>query len=168
MTSACPGFPSSIPRWAIGRQAPAPRRSRSFCTAIPPHPSPFPIAAADLALPERIADRRRAGRRLRDHGTRASSARRLDLSEIAVLRRSGRPCSPGRLHRRNRRPQKQERGLEDGAPGRVRTANPRFRRPILYPVELRAPGKRARHSTKPRRGGSAPAPDFRPQCPGAR
>ena len=25
-----------------------------------------------------------------------------------------------------------------GAPGRVRTANPRFRRPILYPVELRA------------------------------
>jgi hypothetical protein len=25
-----------------------------------------------------------------------------------------------------------------GAPGRVRTSNPRFRRPILYPVELRA------------------------------
>src|SRR5580698_10908096 len=43
-----------------------------------------------------------------------------------------------------------------GAPGRVRTANPRFRRPILYPVELRALGS-ARHSMNRQRVESAPA-----------
>ena len=30
--------------------------------------------------------------------------------------------------------------LESGAPGRTRTYNPRLRRPVLYPVELRALG----------------------------
>ncbi len=29
-------------------------------------------------------------------------------------------------------------GFYDGAPGRARTCNPRLRRPVLYPVELRA------------------------------
>ena len=48
------------------------------------------IAAADLALPERVADRRRARRRLRDDGTRACGARRLDLSEASLRRRARR------------------------------------------------------------------------------
>ncbi len=42
-----------------------------------------------------------------------------------------------------------------GAPGPARTGNPRFRRPILYPVELRA--RCGPPSTKGRRVGSAPA-----------
>jgi hypothetical protein len=29
--------------------------------------------------------------------------------------------------------------VEAGAPGRDRTCNPRLRRPVLYPIELRAP-----------------------------
>src|SRR5690606_29086109 len=32
----------------------------------------------------------------------------------------------------------------DGAPGRTRTCNHRLRRPVLYPVELRAQGGRGR------------------------
>jgi hypothetical protein len=51
-----------------------------------------------------------------------------------------------------------------GAPGRTRTCNPRLRRPMLYPVELRAQrrelsrdgGKMTKH----------PAPVSRPLCPG--
>ena len=60
--------------------------------------APFPTPQSrqpDLALPERIADRRRACRRLRDDGARACGARRLDLSEASVRRRAwrARPAS---------------------------------------------------------------------------
>ena len=33
---------------------------------------------------------------------------------------------------------KSENSLENGAPGRARTCDPRLRRPVLYPAELRA------------------------------
>ena len=50
--------------------------------------------------------------------------------------------------------------IRDGAPGEVRTPNPRFRRPMLYPVELRA--RRGGPSMKRRRGES-----FWRDCPGS-
>ena len=34
-----------------------------------------------------------------------------------------------------------------GAPGRNRTCNPRLRRPVLYPIELRARNRCGRNST---------------------
>src|ERR1700722_15996287 len=48
------------------------------------------------------------------------------------------PALPGQIWQENRAIRAAEIVEFAGAPGRVRTSNPRFRRPILYPVELRA------------------------------
>jgi hypothetical protein len=38
---------------------------------------------------------------------------------------------------------------KDGAPGRSRTCDPRFRKPMLYPAELRAQTKTFHFTEKP-------------------
>lgn len=45
-----------------------------------------------------------------------------------------------------------------GAPGRTRTCNPRLRRPVLYPVELRARGSQFYTNCTKALAGTAPDP----------
>ena len=114
--------------------------------------------SSSLSSPDRECDRTRrppCHRRHEETSRAVGADRRGGACARGDRRRAGeRPASPsprlrGRLFGRQpskRRILRQVIG-NIGAPGRVRTSNPRFRRPILYPVELRALTRASYHAS---------------------
>ena len=145
-------------------QAPLQRDSTSQSDSLPICRQALPCQQSPL----RVSIRPGRNRGKRRWGGRWGSNPRRPESQSGALPAELRPPLAksnyiGKTSRRARQPS------ADGAPGRARTCDPRLRRPVLYPAELRAHVSSAcwvkwsgRRDSNPRP--SAPKADALPDC----